>query len=1339
MQDFVHLHVHTTYSLLDGQCAIKPLVKQARKWGMKALAVTDHGNLFALKAFYDECRSKKGYDDLPPIKPILGCEAYVTSSGDHRSRDKGERRHHLILLAKNLVGYHNLVHLLSEAWIDGFYHTARIDHAQLEKYHEGLICSSACIAGEVSHYLDEDPKGGNNDAKAEEIARWYKGIFGDDYYLEVMLHNSRKTNIPGVAIDDHRRLFARQKRIVEKMVELGKKLDIPVIATNDVHFLKAEDDPAHDLLLCLSTQKKLSDDSRMIYTGEEWFKDGDTMAELFPDHPEFLENTLKIAEKVEEYELDSPPIMPKFPIPAEFGTEEEYAQKFDEAALREQFNTKDKPNNFERLGGYDKVLRIKFEADYLASMVWAGCKKRWGEPLPQEVVDRVQFELDTVRTMGFPGYFLIVHDYIAAARNMGVWVGPGRGSAAGSALAYAIGITNVDPIKYDLLFERFLNPDRISMPDIDVDFDDNGRPRVLEYVTQKYGQDHVAHIVTFGQMAAKSAIKDVGRAMEYPLADTNKLASYVPDTPKTTFKSAMSATDKHGEPNKDYSPDLVNAFKDETQFFDSANHPHTVKELMDYAGRLEGCIRQPGIHACGILISRDPLMDTLPVMPTPGESLLCTQYDGHFVEPVGLLKMDFLGLKTLSVEKECVELIRKFRTKEERFPKDGFAEDLNPDFIPDDDAETYKLFGRGETTGLFQFESDGMKKYLMELQPVCLSDLVAMNALYRPGPLAYIPNFIRRKWSLEPPEKRGNHDTEPITYDHPLMEKYLKDTYGVTVYQEQVMLLSRLLGGFTRGMSDKLRKAMGKKQLAVMEELKVKFVDGCLANPEFRIDKWKDEKEARKLIDKIWDDWKAFASYAFNKSHAVCYAWVAYQTGYMKAHYPAEFMCAQISSEIGNFDKLPGFVAEADAMGLEVKPPDVNQAYSRFSPVKGEHAIIYGLAGVKGVGEAAADAIVAEREKNGPYKGLMDFCTRLFGAAVVNKRVLENLVKCGAFDSLAAATPGFHRARYFNNLEFVLKRAASRGKERASGQMDMFGMLAPGEDENDAELANCPAWPQAQCYKDERDLCGIYLTGHPLGAYEKVLNSLSTFKPSEPPEIPMMAEIGAERPLRVPVRLAGMLKGCMVRMGKPKPKREKGKDVKDAFGNVVMLPPEPWAILTLDDGGDTEMEALCFAKTYAKFKEVNPENGQEENWLPKVVDQPVLVCGELSHRTDRDTREETPEIQFIAREVYRLSDGLRRFSKALHVSMNYDDPDLLKKGAALKALAAQWPGKVKITIDLAWANGTRAEIDSGVPGVELTAEFLTALNKLQKGEPYSLETVKDIFLEPPELKPWERR
>ena len=762
----------------------------------------------------------------------------------------------------------------------------------------------------------------------------------------------------------------------------------------------------------------------------------------------------------------------------------------------------------------------------------------------------------------------------------------------------------------------------------------------------------------------------------------------MPDTPKITFKAARKE-----------SPELDAAF----------NSPDpTIHALMERAAHLEGSIRQPGVHACGVIISRDPLIDTLPVMPTENESLLTTQYDGHFVEPVGLLKMDFLGLKTLTVEKECVSLIKQFH-----------GIDIDPDKIPDDDADTYALFGRGETTGLFQFESDGMKKYLMELQPNRLEDLVAMNALYRPGPLAYIPTFIARK-----------QGREPIEYDHPLMETYLKDTYGVTVYQEQVMLLSRLLGGFTRGESDKLRKAMGKKQLAVMEELKVKFVEGCLANEKFRVDKWKDEKEARKLIDKIWDDWKAFASYAFNKSHAVCYAWVAYQTGYLKAHYPAEFMCAQISSEIGNFDKLPGFVAEAAAMGLEVKPPDVNLAYARFSPVKGEQAIIYGMAGVKGVGAAAADAIVEEREKNGPYKGLMDFCTRLASANVVNKRVLECLVRCGAFDSLIESQPGMHRERYINNIDFCIQRSSRLAKERAKGQLDFFGAIAGDDDSSDKDLADCPkTWPMSQRYKDERDLMGIYMTGHPLGVYRRVLPSLSTFKPSAPPEIPMMEEVGAERPLRVAVRLAGMLKACTVRMGKPKPKMEKGRVVKDADGQPVMEPPQPWAILLIDDGGDADQEALAFAKTYATIKE----------WLPGQVDQPVLVCGELSHRQDRDTKEETPEIQFIVREAYPLAEGIRKFSTGLHVSARYEDPNLLARAAALKELAAAHPGGVEMSLDVTWANGRKAEIDCGACGVNLSPEFLAALEKLQKGDDYSLTTIKDIFLQPQEPKRWERR
>ena len=1079
MSNFVHLHLHTTYSLLDGQCQIVPLVKKARKLGMPALAVTDHGNLFALKAFYDECRSKKEktYGDLAGVhvKPILGCEAYVTSTGDYRSRDKNETRYHLCLHAKNNVGYHNLVRLMSEAHINGFYGRPRIDRRLIEKYHEGLHCSAACIAGEVAHWIDVGDM-----AKAEAAAKWHKDVFGDDFSLEVMLHKAVKAgdDVPVSARAEFVDLYARQVKVVKGMLALGRKLDIRVIATNDVHFLEADDDDSHDVLLALSTGKKMSDQGRMIYTGQEYFKTEDEMRALFAENPELIDNTLAVAERIEEYELDSPPIMPKFAIPPAFGTEEGYAKKFDTEKLKAEFNVQ-KPNNFDRLGGYEKVLRIKFEADYLEHLVWEGAKIRWGKfdpdgekgphGLPKDIEDRVQFELDTIKLMGFPGYFLIVRDYIRAAREeCGVWVGPGRGSAAGSAVAYALWITNVDPIKYDLLFERFLNPDRISMPDIDVDFDDAGRERVLDYVTRRYGADHVAHIVTFGQMAAKSAIKDVGRVMDYPLAETNKLASYVPEVPKINFKKARAA-----------SPELEAAF--------NSSDP-VVHKLMERAGRLEGCIRQPGVHACGVIISRDPIAETLPVMPTPekggkkkddgaakGDKLLTTQYDGHYVEPVGLLKMDFLGLKTLTVEKECVNILGPDNPRVPEFLRgpDGY---LNPDNIPDDDRETYELFGRGETTGLFQFESDGMKKHLMALQPERLTDLVAMNALYRPGPMAYIPDFIDRK-----------QGRKPVVYDHPEMEPRLKDTYGITVYQEQVMLLSRDLAGFTRGESDKLRKAMGKKLMDIMAELKEKFIKGCLANPKFRIGEWQDEGNARALIEKIWKDWEAFASYAFNKSHSVCYAWVAYQTGYLKAHYPAEFMCAQISSEIGNFDKLPGFVAEAQAINLALKLPDVNESGSRFVPTPDAKGIRYGLGGIKGVGEMAAEAIVEERRKNGPYTGFMDFCMRLAGSTAVNKRVLENLTRTGAFSSLEP-----NRAKLFNNIEYAVKKAQQKAKDDASAQANFFDIMAGGaETYSDAELRDCPPFSPVEDLKNERDLLGVYVSGHPLQSCHRLIAETS--------------------------------------------------------------------------------------------------------------------------------------------------------------------------------------------------------------------------------------------------------
>jgi DNA polymerase III subunit alpha len=1299
MSGFVHLHLHTTYSLLDGQCQIKPLVARAKELGMNALAVTDHGNLYALKAFYDECRAQG-------IKPILGVEAYVTSSGDYTTRDKSEKRFHLCLHAKNLTGYHNLVKLISLAHINGFYHNARIDHTLLEKYHEGLHCSSACIAGEVAHAIDIDRMD-----EAEKIARWYHDLFGDDYSLEVMLHPSGKGErmktaepIPARRIQEFHELYARQSKIVQGMIELGKKLGIRIVATNDVHFLNAADDDSHDVLLALSTGEKMSSEKRMIYSGQEYFKTEEEMLQLFPDHPEFLSASQEIADRIEEYELNSPPIMPKFPIPESFGTEEAYAAKFDEKALREEFK------NFDKLGGVDKVRRIKFEADYLEYLTREGAKKRWGDPLPPETAERVNFELDVIKQMGFPGYFLIVHDYINNARKMGVWVGPGRGSAAGAAVAYALGITNVDPLKFDLLFERFLNPDRISMPDIDVDFDDAGRGRVLEYVTQKYGQDHVAHIVTFGQMAAKSVIKDVGRAMDYPLSDTNKLASYVPETPKITFKKALSPTDKNGQPNGDYSSDLKAAVE--------SSDP-TIHLLMERAMRLEGGMRQPGVHACGVIISRDPLIETLPVMPTENESLLTTQYDGHFVEPVGLLKMDFLGLKTLTVEKECVNLLGANNPRVPEFLR-GENGYLDPDKIPDDDVETYKLFGRGETTGLFQFESDGMKKWLIALQPERLADLVAMNALYRPGPMDYIPAFVRRK-----------QGTEPVTYDHPLMEKYLKDTYGICVYQEQVMLLSRLLGGFSRGDSDKLRKAMGKKQLAVMETLKVQFVNGCLANPEFRIDKWKDETEARKLIDKIWDDWRAFASYAFNKSHAVCYAWVAYQTGYLKAHYPAEFMCAQISSEIGNFDKLPGFVVEAQEMGLDLRLPDVNESGSRFVPTPDAKGIRYGLSGIKGVG-SAGDLIVAERAKNGPYTGFLDFCIRLAGTNVCNKRVLENLTRTGAFSTLEP-----NRAKLFNNIEFALKKAQQKVKEKASSQTNFFDLMAGGEEKaNDHELQDTPPFAPVEDLKNERDLLGVYISGNPLQSCHRLLSETATLRLKQLTNAEEMDELLKFQPFdrwkkkshpnltdergfkHLDVRLAGILSSCTIKSSRPSPDG---------------TPPQKWAILEIDDGTST-IEAYCFARTWAKCAA-----------LETHVDQLVLLSGEISRRInyekdDKFTKKKPQlgDYNFTVREAYPLETILPRLASALNIHVRSDDPNLLSKIRSLKTLIEKNPGELPVHLNLVWPDATTVLIDleHGLR-VNITLTFLSELAKIVPQADTSYPCNQTIYFEQPERK-WGR-
>ncbi len=1083
--DFVHLHVHSQYSMLDGATRIDTLrdkktkavlamglVLKAKEDGMRAVALTDHGNMFGSKLFYDSCRAEK-------IKPIIGCEVYVARE-NHKLRNM-RSGDHLILLAKNLAGYRNLVRMVSIGHTEGFYYRPRIDKEVLEKYSEGIIVSSACIAGEIPRAILE----GRLD-DAENAARWYKKVFGDDYYFEVQRHPNSGEH----STEETRSVYIREMKAAEEIYKLSEKLGIKTIATNDVHFLNKEDADAHEILLCLNSGKKLSDEKRLRYTRQEWFKTKQEMARLFHDRPDLLTNTLEIADKVEEYELNSDPIMPFFPIPAEFGSEKEYAKHFS----REDAVAVWGEEKVKKLG-YEKAVRIKFESDYLTHLTMEGAKKRWSAGIPPEILERINFELKTILTMGFPGYFLIVQDFIAAARRLGVLVGPGRGSAAGCVVAYCLGITGIDPTKYDLLFERFLNPDRISMPDIDIDFDDAGRQKVLEWVTEKYGQDHVAHIATFGIMAPKSAIKNVARVLDLPLSESSMLANCVPDTPKITMEKALAE-----------SPELAEKFK--------SPNPLIVK-TMEFARELDGTISQYGVHACGILISRDPLTETIPVMPTEGESLLTTQYDGHFVEPIGLIKMDFLGLRTLTILKSTIDNVKRRR---------GITIDL--DKIPLDDGETFKLFSRGETTALFQFESPGMKKHLMALKPNRFEDLVAMNALYRPGPMSYIPQFIKRK-----------HGEEKISYDHPLMETYLKDTYGVTVYQEQVMLQSRALANFTRGESDTLRKAMGKKNAAVMETLKEKFVVGCLANPKFmEADVCGNAPEkAKKLCEKIWGDWEAFAQYAFNKSHSVCYAYVAYQTGWLKTHYPVEFMAAVIDSETKNPAKMLMFIAECERMGIKVLGPDVNSSVIGFSPAPDSNAIRFGFGGVKSLGVRAAEEIIEERMRGGIFKSFIDFMQRMskIRISVVDSngvereqrivlgRGLQALIITGAFDSCEV----FEDRKHLLDSAEAVKNAFS--KEEDTRQSWFFDMLGAEEYSFDKDLIDRSSPPMSDMEKlhNEREMLGFYLSGHPFDEFAGLHEALTTFTGK-------FEDCGLSRYERHNIRLCGMAREVRTRQSK---------------------------------------------------------------------------------------------------------------------------------------------------------------------------------------------------------------
>jgi len=1023
---FVHLHVHSQYSILDGAATTAQIAGKAKADGMSAVALTDHGTMYGTKEFHVACK-KAG------VKPIIGVEAYVAVRGIHSKQDKTDASgDHLVLLAKNKTGYKNLLKLTSIAHNDGFYYKPRIDKALLEKYHEGLIATSACLGGEVAgHIMD------GNFEKAEETILWYKNIFGEDYYLELMRHQNNDPRL-------RRDVWENQVKVNKILLDFSNKHQIKAIATNDVHFTEADDAEAHDLLVCLSTGRDFDDPTRMRYTRQEWFKTTAEMNQIFADIPEALENTLEIANKVEAYELDSDPIMPKFSIPASFGIIDDYKAKYSEADLTQEFGEK----AFQRIGGYEKVLQIKFEAKIDPFLTYLGAEKKYGSEFKDAVKERIDFELETIKSMGFPGYFLIVQDFINAAREHGVLVGPGRGSAAGAAVSYCVGITSVDPIKFDLLFERFLNPDRVSMPDVDIDFDDDGRQWVLDWVTDKYGADKVAHICTFGSMAAKSSIKDVARVLKLPLEEANRLAKMVPEVPKITIEKAYKEV-----------PELLREKK--------STDPLIVKTLVN-AEKLEGSVRQTGVHACGILIGRDPLDEHLPVMPTKGEKLLTTQYDGRFVEAIGLLKMDFLGLKTLSIIKDTLENVKESK---------GILIDI--DNIPFEDDKTYQLFSNGETTAIFQFESPGMKKHLQNLKPDRFDDLVAMNALYRPGPMEYIPSFINRK-----------HGREPVVYDHPMMEPFLKDTYGITVYQEQVMLQSRALGGFTRGDSDTLRKAMGKKLIEQMNKLKEKFQLGCKANPEFVQGAEQKKKNIDELADKIWKDWEAFASYAFNKSHSVCYAYVAYQTGYLKAHFPAEFMAANLSRNLSNITEVTKLMEECRRMGLRVFGPDVNLSNKKFTVDKNGD-VRFGMAAIKNVGEGAVENIIEERKK-GPYKSIFDFVERT-DLRSVNRKTFEALAQAGGFDCFNEVE---NRSQYFETnesgesfIESLLKYGNMYKNDVSSNQNTLFGAMTNQMAITKPSIPKAEPWGNLEQLNREKELVGIYLSAHPLDEHKTVMTN----------------------------------------------------------------------------------------------------------------------------------------------------------------------------------------------------------------------------------------------------------
>ena len=1218
---FVHLHVHSQYSILDGQASISSLFERAKELGMPALALTDHGNMYGVKEFLKVAKK------FPEVKPIIGCEVYVTRHYDHKLKDTNHRGYyHLILLAKDYTGYKNLMKICSTGHIEGLYYgKPRVSHEIIEQNAEGLVCCSACIAGEIPRaIIAGDMKG------AEDAVMWHKNIFGEDFYLEVQQH---KTEIPGLSQE----VYEKQMIANEGIFELAAKTNTKVVATNDVHFTRQEDGPAHDRLICLTTNAYLTDTDRLRYTQQEYLKSEEEMLDMFYKHPETISNTIEVADKITCFKIDKDPILPKFDLPEDFLADiDSYLEKYKDIIDEGRCDK----------NGNERGEEFCRSVAYLCHLTYKGAHWRYGETLTDVQEERIDFELKTICKMGFPDYFLIVQDFIAAARSEGISVGPGRGSAAGSAVAYCLKITNIDPIKYDLLFERFLNPDRINMPDVDIDFDDDGRYRVFQYIEEKYGKDHISHVITYGTMAAKSAIKDVARVSNMPIPESNRLTKMVPDKP---FEATVVEDGK--KVTKEFKPKLSNCLKYGELSEELKNGTPEVQEVLTYAGKLEGCIRQTGVHACAMIIGRGNLTEYIPICiandKLTGEEVWVSQYDGHYIEEVGMLKMDFLGLRTLSIIKECQANIKK---------RHGIEFDIEK--IPIDDPEAYALYSRGDTTSVFQFESPGMKEWLIKLQPTRFEDLIAMNALYRPGPMDYIPDFVERK-----------QGRQPIVYDLPEMEETLQDTYGITVYQEQVMLLSRKLADFTRGQADTLRKAMGKKLKDVLDSLKGLFIEGGTKNGH-----------PQDVLEKIWADWEKFAAYAFNKSHATCYAWVSYQTGWLKAHYPAEFQAANLTKNLSNMDEIKKIMDDCKKSGIKVLNPDINESDSKFT-VNHNGEIRFGLGGIKGFGDNIVRAILADREENGAYADIYDFVERMSGT--VNRKAFESLLHSGAFDSFGIQrkqfmTPGKNGDLFIDTL---LRYGELYKKDTMESSISLFGEAEELKPERPEIPPMTGEEDVLEKLKYEKELVGMYLSSHPLDRYQFELEHFTSCPVSEINAL--VAECEEKKDKRKNQRIAGFITSRQELTNKS------GK---------------PWSKTVIEDYGGS-YELALFGKDHESFMS------------HLQVNNAVMIEGDIEEKyyIKPEEREQgkTSPYAFRVKKVMLLGNVTDTYLKgfAINISTTMLSPEFREK--LVKLLKAH-KGNTPLTMFLTDPEkGWKIEFLSRKFTVAVTAPLLEELDKMQ--------------------------